>query len=124
MISLNPAKLNRCDWFIIVWVLYYLQGVVYPTGGAISTVLLGINLLVSINCAIKIWKMPNNPPYIKGLNLLVLMFTIYGFALILMSPSTIYYRMSGKSMASYNYIKAIYLSILPIYAFYYFSLKG
>lgn len=124
MISLNPAKPNRCDWFIIVWVLYYFQGVLYSSGGAISTGLLGINLLVSINCAIKIWKMPNNPPYIKGLNILVLMFTIYGFALILMSPSTIYYRMSGMSIASYNYIKAIYLSILPIYAFYYFSLKG
>ena len=124
MISLNPAKLNRCDWFIIVWVLYYLQGVLYSSGGAISIGLLGINLLVSINCAIKIWKMPNNPPYIKGLNILVLMFTIYGFALILMSPSTIYYSMSGLSMASYNYIKSIYLSILPIYAFYYFSLKG
>ena len=124
MISLNPAKPNRCDWFIIVWVLYYFQGVLYSSGGAITTGLLGINLLVSINCAIKIWKMPNNPPYIKGLNILVLMFTIYGFALIIMSPSTIYYRMSGMSMASYNYIKAIYLSILPIYAFYYFSLKG
>ena len=124
MISLNPAKLNRCDWFIIVWVLYYLQGVLYPIGGAISTGLLGINLLVSIYCAIKIWHMPNRPPYIKGLNLLVLMFSIYGFYLILMNPSTVYYRLSGISMASYNYIKSIYLSILPIYAFYYFSLKG
>ena len=124
MISLNPAKLNRCDWFIIVWVLYYLQGVLYSSGGAISTGLLGINLLVSIYCAIKIWQMPNNPPYIKGLNLLVLMFSIYGFYLILMNPSTVYYRISGMSIASYNYIKSIYLSILPIYAFYYFSLKG
>lgn len=124
MISLNPAKLNRCDWFIIVWVLYYLQGVLYSSGGAISTGLLSINLLVSIYCAIKIWQMPNNPPYIKGLNILVLMFTIYGFALIMMNPSTIYYRMSGISTASYSYIKSIYLSILPIYAFYYFSLKG
>ena len=124
MISLNPAKLNRCDWFIIVWVLYFLQGVLYSSGGAISTGLLGINLLVSIYCAIKIWQMPNHPPYIKGLNLLVLMFSIYGFYLILMNPSTVYYRMCGMSMASYNYIKSIYLSILPIYAFYYFSLKG
>ena len=124
MISLNPAKLNRCDWFIIAWVLYYFQGVLYPTGGAISTGLLGINLLVSIYCAIKIWQMPNHPPYIKGLNILVLMFSIYGFYFILMNPSTVYYRMSEISMASYNYIKAIYLSILPIYAFYYFSLKG
>lgn len=68
--------------------------------------------------------MPNHPPYIKGLNLLVLMFSIYGFALILLNPSTIYYGLSGISTASYNYIKSIYLSILPIYAFYYFSLKG
>ena len=118
------TKLNRCDWFIIVWVLYYLQGVLYPTGGAISMGLLGINLLVSIYCAIKIWQMPNHPPYIKGLNILVLMFSIYGFYLILMNPSTVYYSMSGFSMTSYNYIKSIYLSILPIYAFYYFSLKG
>lgn len=118
------TKLNRCDWFIIAWVLYYLQGVLYPTGGAISTGLLGINLLVSIYCAIKIWQMPHHPPYIKGLNLLVLMFSIYGFYLILMNPSTVYYSMSGMSMASYNYIKCIYLSLLPIYAFYYFSLKG
>ena len=124
MISLNPAKLNRCDWFIIVWVLYYLQGVLYSSGGAISTGLLGINLLVSIYCAIKIWQMPNHPPYIKGLNLLVLMFSIYGFALILLNPSTIHYGLSGISTASYSYIKSIYLSILPIYAFYYFSLKG
>lgn len=124
MISLNPAKLNRCDWFIIVWVVYYLQGVLYSSGGAISTGLLGINLLISIWCAIKVWQMPHHPPYIKGLNLLVLMFSIYGFALILTSPSSIHYRMSGISMASYNYIKSIYLSIFPIYAFYYFSLKG
>ena len=124
MISLNPAKLNRCDWFIIVWVLYYLQGVLYSSGGALSTGLLGINLLVSIYCAIQIWQMPNHPPYIKGLNLLMVMFSIYGFYLILMNPSTVHYSMSSFSMASYNYIKSIYLSILPIYAFYYFSLKG
>lgn len=124
MISLNPTKLNRCDWFIIVWVVYYLQGVLYSSGGALSTGLLGINLLVSIGCAIKIWQRPHNPPYIKGFNLLVLMFSIYGFALIAKNPSTVHYSMSGMSMASYNYIKSIYLSILPIYAFYYFSLKG
>ena len=123
-ISLNPAKLNRCDWFILVFVVYYLQGVLYPSGGALSAGLLGINLLVSVWCAIKIWLMPHNPPYIKGLNLLVLMFSIYGFAFIAMNPTTVHYAMSGLTMSSYNYIKSIYLSILPIYAFYYFSLKG
>lgn len=124
MISLNIAKLNRCDWFLIVWEVYYLWGVFYPSGGAFPTILLGINLLVSIVCAVKICQMSHTPHYFKGLNLLVLMFTIYGVALIIMSPSTICYNLSGISMTSYNYLKSIYLSILPIYAFYYFGVKG
>lgn len=121
---LNLSKFNRCDWFILAWVLYYLQGVLYPMGGVIATGLLDINLLVSMVCAIKIWHIPHQPSYFKGLNLLVLMFSIYGFALIISSPSTLYYPISGISIPSYNYIKSIYLSILPIYAFYYFSYKG
>ena len=100
MISLNPAKLNRCDWFIIVWVVYYLQGVLYSSGGAFSILLLGINLMVSIGCAIKIWQRPHNPQYIKGLNFLVLIFSIYGFALILMNPGNtgLMLHWSGNSM--------------------------
>ncbi|MCF2660295.1 O-antigen ligase family protein [Parabacteroides distasonis] len=123
MFSLNPAKLNRCDWFIIVWVVYYLQGILYPNGGVISTVLLGINLIVSIGCATKVWKLRSLPRYFKGLNLLIIMFTIYGFALILFNPSVIHYN-NGLVQNSYVYIKAIYLSLLPIYGFYYFGIKG
>lgn len=54
----------------------------------------------------------------------MLLFTIYGFILVLLSPSTLYYPISGKSMQSYNYIKSIYLSLLPIYPFYYYTKKG
>ena len=56
--------------------------------------------------------------------MLMLLFTIYGFILVLMGPSTLYYPISGKSMPSYNYIKSIYLSLLPIYPFYYYTKKG
>lgn len=110
--------------FLVAWVLYYLQGVVYPEGGAISIALLGVNLLVSTNCAIKVLQWRNNPVYFKGFNMLMLLFTIYGFALIVLSPSTLYYPLSGKEMPSYNYIKSIYLSLLPIYPFYYYTKKG
>lgn len=56
--------------------------------------------------------------------MLMFLFTIYGFILVLMGPSTLYYPISGKSMPSYNYIKSIYLSLLPIYPFYYYTKKG
>lgn len=124
MISLNPSKLNRCDWFIVAWVLYYLQGILYPEGGIISLVLLGINLLVSAQCAIKALRWNKNPVYFKGLILLLLMFTVYGAVHIIFSPSTVHYVISGKSIQSYNYIKSIYLSLLPIFPFYYYTRKG
>ena len=103
--------------FLAAWVLYYLQGVIYPAGGTISVALLGVNLLVSANCAIKVLQWRNNPVYFKSFNMLMLLFTVYGFALIVSSPSTLYYPLSGKAMPSYNYIKSIYLSLLPIYPF-------
>lgn len=110
--------------FFVAWVLYYLQGIVYPAGGAISITLLGLTLLVSVSCTIKVLQWNNNPVYFKGFNMLMLLFTIYGFALIVSSPSTLYYPLSGKTMPSYNYIKSIYLSLLPIYPFYYYTKKG
>lgn len=56
--------------------------------------------------------------------MLMLLFTVYGFILVLMGPSTLYYPISGISMPAYNYIKSIYLSLLPIYPFYYYTKKG
>lgn len=124
MVSFRISRMNRCDMFLAAWVLYYLQGIVYPEGGAISITLLGLTLLVSANCAIKVLQWRNAPVYFKGFNMLILLFTVYGFALIVSSPSALYYPLSGMKMPSYNYIKSIYLSLLPIYPFYYYTKKG
>lgn len=124
MASTRNLRFNRCDFFLVAWVLYYLQGIVYSEGGAISITLLGMNLLISANCALKVLQWKKKPTYFKGFNMLMLLFTIYGFALIVSSPSTLYYPISGKTMPSYNYIKSIYLSLLPIYPFYYYTKTG
>lgn len=124
MLSIDPSKLNRSDWFICSWVLYYLQGILYPAGGMISLALLGTNLLVSADCAIKVLRWNDNPKYFRGFNLLMLMFTVYGLYHILIHPSTVKYAVSGVTMQSYIYIKSIYLSLLPIYAFYYYTRRG
>lgn len=116
--------LNYSDYFILMWVLYYLQGILYPMGSIVSLVLLGVNLLVSISCAFKVLQMRDTPVYFKGFNVLMLMFTIYGIFYILFNPSTIYYPRFGESIQSYNYLKSIYLSLLPIYPFYYYAKKG
>lgn len=124
MASFGIKNLNRCDFFLLIWVIYYLQGIAYPEGGIISLALLGVNLLISAGCTLKVMQWRHGPIYFRGLNMLMLLFTIYGFILVLMGPSTLYYPISGKSMPSYNYIKSIYLSLLPIYPFYYYTKKG
>lgn len=124
MALFSIKNLSRCDFFLLAWVLYYLQGIVYPEGGIISLAILGANLLISAICMFKVMQWRDKPIYFKGLNMLMLLFTIYGFMLVLLSPSTLYYPISGTSMKSYNYIKSIYLSLLPIYPFYYYTKKG
>lgn len=124
MASFGIKNFNRCDFFLLIWVLYYLQGIAYPEGGVTSLALLVVNLLISASCTFKVMQWRNKPIYFKGLNILILLFTIYGFILVFMSPSTIYYPLSGISMKSYSYIKSIYLSLLPIYPFYYYIKKG
>ena len=124
MASFGIKNLNRCDFFLLIWVIYYLQGIAYPEGGIISLALLGVNLLISASCTLKVMQRRNGPIYFRGLNMLIFLFTIYGFILVLMGPSTLYYPISGKSMPSYNYIKSIYLSMLPIYPFYYYTKRG
>lgn len=124
MASFSIKKINRCDFFLLAWALYYLQGIAYPEGGIISLSLLGVNLLVSTSCAVKVIQWKNKPVFFKGFNVLMLMFTIYGLTLVLIGPSTLYYPISGMSMKSYSYIKSIYLSLLPIYPFYYYSRLG
>ena len=124
MSSFSIKNINPCDFFLLVWVLYYLQGIVYTAGGVFSMALLCVNLLVSASCALKVMRWRNKPIYFRGLNMLMLLFSVYGFILVFMSPSTLYYPIPGKSMPSYNYIKSIYLSLLPIYPFYYYTKKG
>lgn len=124
MISFNPQKLNRCDWFLIAWVIYYLQGIAYPEGGVISVGLLAVNLLVSMVYMVKVMRLPDNPVYFKGLNMLMWLFTIYGVIYIAANPSFVSYSLPGISVPSYNYLKAIYLSMSPIYPFYYFARRG
>jgi len=124
MFSINIIKqLNRCDFFFFLWVIYYLQGIIYPEGGIISISILAINLLISVYYAIKVIEIPDKPVYFKGLTCLLIMFSIYGILLIVLNGVTFHYGIANTK-PSYNYIKSIYLSLLPIFPFFYFTVSG
>lgn len=112
-----------CNLYILLWLIYDRQNLVFGrTGSIFSTIiiyfLIGVSALYTLY-ALARYKMPS---YMKGLTLLVAMFTVYGLVLILSGRMIL--RSSGYMVANYNYIKQIYISLLPVFPFYVFTRQG
>lgn len=115
---------NPCNVYIYLLAFYSMQGVMIPTGGTlISQLILFVAMLMGLYYSIKTISLPNKPVYFKGLNLLFLMFIIYGTILLL---SNHHYKIlfTGAEVTNFSFLKNIFLSIPNVYTFYYFSKKG
>lgn len=62
------------------------------------------------------------PPFIKGLNAIVALFTIYGVFLVISNPAI--YGVFGDRVSNTSYLTTIYISLLPIYSFYRYTMIG
>lgn len=112
-------KINRCDCYILINCIFSLQGYLYPQG-AINQILQLIILLWSLNVAWIMFRTSGAMPVLlRSLNWLVVLLSIYGvFALL-----TGYYGdYSGRPR--YLYLQRTLTSLLPIYVYYYYALKG
>lgn len=99
-----------------IWCLYYLQGTLYAEGSIISQGLLAVFLLYSIYYFIRVCKYKNVPRPIKALKYLAIIFGVYG--LLRLGVDTSGWRYVNDAT---TYFKEYELSILPVFAFYYFS---
>lgn len=115
-------KFNECNIYILLWILYYFQGILYEEGSFISRSILLIVLFFSFKNMIVTNMEGGVNAYFKSLNMLLIMFTLYGVIAILF-PHTIITKF-GSTVNSHDYLKNIYLSLLPIYSFYYYAQKG
>lgn len=99
-----------------------MQKIIFGGGGTtiatlIALVLIFVSLYYSFY-ALSHYKMPQ---YMKGLTILLTMFTIYGLLLMLSGRRIV--ALWGY-IANYNYLKKIYISLLPIFPFYVFTKQG
>lgn len=113
---------NSCTLYILLWALYSLQGTLYASGSIISQGLLAIIMLLSfyyvfiVNTQYKVL-----PGFLRVLNVFLLMLTAYGVVLML-SGTTIYKDFAlSESVSNTFFLKTVYMSLLPIYAFYHFG---
>ena len=116
--------LNTCNLYILLWVLYSLQGTLYASGSIISQGILAILLLWSIYyCFVVNTKYYSRelPSFIKAVNIFLIMATIYGIILILSGKELYITEGEITKTSNLDYLKNVYISLLPLYSFYEFS---
>ena len=108
-------------FFIFVNLFYLTQGIV-PALGSLYTLMLLILLVISAYYFVIVNTTYNKSVFIKALNILVLMFTVYGFLHFLDPLEEI--RSIIPDYRAYTYLTNAYKPLLQIYPLYYFSRKG
>ena len=106
-----------CNLYITIWCLYALQGTLYSSGSIISRFLLVFFLSFSLFFFVLALYKYKLPSVLRILAVLIGVWTIYGGINILFGNKVSWVN-------NYEYLKSIYLSLLPIYAFYVFAKKG
>lgn len=102
-------KINQCDVFVALWGLYYLQGLLYPQG-IINQLIQLLMILMGLVSFVKCLMMPTSG-LIKATVVLVLMYVVYGTAIILFGDGI------GWTTDS-AYLKSSFNSLLPIFFFF------
>ena len=113
------GKVNRSDLFVLLWVLYYMQGTLYTSTiiNQFIQVIMATWLLIVFFSAI---TNSNNPKLIKSTSALFIMYLVYGLLNIMWGQEfVIAYR-----VPKYFYLQKAINSLLPITLFYYYSRKG
>ena len=112
-----PTFFNIANLYTFFWCIYWLQGPLYPVGTSFSQLLLAVLLIISLYYFIIANIRYTLPSFFIGLNLLVILLSIYGVYFIVM-----YDVIDGYlgSRSKFIYLKDIWISLLPIYSFYVF----
>lgn len=116
-------RINICHFYLIVVLLCALNGILYSGGGFIAQALQYVLILMSLYYAAYANLKYKLPVYFKGLNMLLIMFTIYGF-LLLIKGEELMVRSVFLKIANTEFLKSIYKSLLPVYPFYVFTKQG
>lgn len=108
--------------YIGIWVLYQLQDILLLKGMA-AQLLLAVFMAMSLCmlCLVNIYY--RTSPYVKWLNIMLVILTIYGLVPIV-GNYTFHKSNMGHMVSNYLYLQNIYKSVLPIYGFYYFTMKN
>lgn len=115
-------KINRCDIYVGLSILYILQGALYQQG-IINKVLQVVLLVWALLVAAKEYRYCNsNNKLLRATSYLLALYFAYGFAFII--SGTVYQYGNGGTTSSYGYLQSSLNSLLPIFLFYHYTKRG
>lgn len=113
-------RLGQQNIYTAIWLLYYLQGVLYPGGGTLSRLLAAVFILWSFYYFLKIHIDSAVPNCLKTLDILVVLYSLYGIVLLYSGTDDSWV---ASDFATTDFLKNSLLSFLPIYSFTYLTQK-
>ena len=112
---------NISNFYTLLWCIYYFLGATTTDGSLLGQISLFAVLSISLCCMFQCLANFKLPLFFKALHFLLIMFTIYGIYRLI--PGTEIFL--GKvAVPRHEYLKNILISLLPIYTYYYFTIKG
>lgn len=97
--------------YVLLWALYYTQGTFIAQGSTLSRVVLLLFLAISLYFTVITYTKYKTNAYLRALGWLLIMFTVYGVLGVI-------------SGVSYDYLKLIYLSLLPTFPLFVWTKSG
>lgn len=123
-ICILRSQLNFANLYVLLLTYNTYLHLIGQDGTFITRIIFVLNIFVSFYCIFKIQKKHVRNPYINGLKKILILFSFYGFILILVSDIHISSLTGYVKVKSYWYLMELYVSILPIFPFYYLSKKN
>ena len=114
-------NINRCDIYVIFWILYQLQGTLYPSGIINQFLQLMMLMLAAVETILAL-QTKIKSPILKSTLCLIIMYCIYGCWFLLFEHN-VRFR-SGDYIINYIYLQKSLMSLLPIFMFYNYTKKG
>lgn len=111
---------NPLNIYILLWLAYTLCSHLFP-GTSLSQISLLLIMILSLYYAVIANIKYKLPKYFKALNLLILMFSVYGVLYFMFGEKHIITEGTYVEVPKIEYLKNIYMSMLPIYTFFVFS---
>ena len=122
---MNRRIITPCNIYVGLWLLIIMNPTLSIMPDSLSIMLLFLLFAWSLIYAAKFSLQKNVPQYIKVLNVLFALFSIYGFIRIVGGETySIWISGNNTPVGPREFLISYWRSILPIYAFLYFTKKG